>query len=232
MKTKTRRMNRALGGRAGFTLLEVMIAVAVFSVGMMAVAALELIALNGYASARDQARSAELSQRVVSIMKVEALNWGVGVSDDVSALKPLYTDASSPFGPNAILRDVASDPWVWKTLTNEPVDEMLEEGVGTHGRYCIYARGGYMAQALGVQTDTNDDVTSSPMIQVQVAVVAPGPTNTLIGLNACNNLTGLPGCSASLDAMLSPAGDQNALESCGMRVVHAAALIRRTGERI
>ena len=225
MKTKKHSMKRARSD-AGFTLIEVMIAVSVFSVGMMAVAALELIALNGYTSSRDQARSSEIAQRVVSLMKIEALNWGVSGAQKVDSLKPLYTGSSSLVA-ESLLKRVANNDWVWQVITPTPVDEQLDAGVGNHGRYCVYVRGGYMEQAIGSTTDASGDVDSSPMIQAQVAVVAPGPTATLTGTNACGTLATL--CGANYDVLLNPAGAQTELETCGMRVVHAATLIRSTG---
>jgi prepilin-type N-terminal cleavage/methylation domain-containing protein len=212
----------------GFTLIEVMIAVSIFSVGMMAVAALELIALNGYSSSRDQARSSELAQRVISVMKVEALNWGISGANTVNALKPVYAD--SALGDEAVLKRMAENEWEWQIITETPVDSELDAGVGNHGRYCIYARGGYMRQAIGTTQDAAGDFESSPMIQAQVAVVSPGPTATLTGADACTTLPTM--CSSNYDALLNPAGAQIDLETCGMRVVHAATLIRRTGDTI
>ena len=228
MKAKMHNMKR-IRSDAGFTLTEVMIAVSVFSVGMMAVAALELIALNGYTSSRDQARSSEIAQRVVSLMKIEALNWGVSGSNKVDSLKPLYTGSTSLVA-DSLLKTVANNNWAWQVVTPTPVDEQLDAGVGNHGRYCVYVRGGYMEQAIGSTTNAVGDLDSSPMIQAQIAVVAPGPTATLTGNNACGELPST--CGANYDVLLNPMGAQNELEVCGMRVVHAATLIRRTGEVI
>ncbi len=228
MKMKKQHTRKTMS-RAGFTLIEVMIAVSIFSVGMMAVAALELIALNGYTSSRDQARSSEIAQRMISIMKVEALNWGVSGDNKVNALRPIYAGDSS-LNADSLLRMIATNDWDWQVVTPTPVDEQLNAGVGNHGRYCVYVRGGYMEQAIGATTDASANLDSSPMIQAQVAVVAPGPTATLTGPNACNELQST--CGPGVEVLLNPAGDQLELEACGMRVVHAAALIRRTGDAI
>ena len=212
-------------GEQGFTLLEVMVAVSVFSVGMMAVAALELVALNGYSSARDQARGSEIARRVISIMRVEAINWGVRGDDLVDNLQPVYSSGAPIGGSSSLLRTMVDNAWAWESVNPDPVDVRLESAAATHGRYCVFVRGDYKAPVLADSSDPTSAPVSAKMIQAQVAVVSPGPTNTLAGPGSCADLANR--CTANLDALLEPKDDNLDIELCGLRVVHSSAIIKK-----
>lgn len=217
--------HRGLGAK-GFTLIEVMIAAAVFSVGMLAVLTMEFTSLNAFASARDQTVAAELSNRTMAVMRTEMLNWQLSGNNEIPTT-PVY-GGPSPFETSqSFLTTMSQTPWIWNAATPTPVNEQLRPSL-QFGRYCVYYRGGEMAGALAQgQGDVGGmprDI--SPLLQVQVAIVYPAMGNTFRGLACDMALTTI--CGAGLDVLFAPADIGTIpLDTCGYRVVRNAALLRR-----
>ena len=219
------------GLAAGFTLIEVMIATLVFSVGMMAVITMEFSAISAYMEARDLTGATQVGDRIVAHMEAEAMNWsqvelraaannaedGAGVN---ISLRPLYDAGNSPFGGGGagatLIEQVIASDWQWQTVTPVPIDERLVPG-GNTVKYCVYARGGQSNQitlsaetgsvtaGAGVATTTADrEITT--LVQTQIAVVYPGDgTGFRKGIaNRCD--APLPGCTALPTLMLQPEG--------------------------
>lgn len=111
-------------------------------------------------------------------------------------------------------------------MTEEPVDERLARDANlTGGRFCIFARGDYVRLDmtdlvdLADPDDSNSDVVSSPIFQVQLAVVYPGPTaNPIVD------------CSDDVDTDDLVPDDTDAIEALelnGQRVAFYGTVISR-----
>lgn len=66
--------------RRGFTIIELLVVVAITTVGFVAVLNLQIGTLHGAAAARDQQMAVQLAQSVGSTIRLEGLNWVEGVS--------------------------------------------------------------------------------------------------------------------------------------------------------
>ena len=193
------------GTDAGYTLLEVMISMLILAIAFLALIAVQLGALNGYISARDNTEATELARRTAELMKVEALQWQSGTYDTGT---PVYSNAESPFD---VANPVATLGTTWTPLVNTPVDVgFARSGVTSGqlgGKFCLYAKGGYMAEGM-----------NNAAKQVLIAVVYPGPNANLLQ------------CSTITDTMLEGTGSVGlapALELQGYRVVYNATVVVR-----
>ncbi len=214
----------------GFTLIEVMVAAAVFSVGMLAVLTMEFTSMNAYATARDQTVAAELSNRTMSVLRTEMLNWQLSGSNEIPNA-PVY-NAASPFQvSSSFLTTMSQTPWIWASATIEPVNEQLRAS-NVSGRYCVFYRGGEMA---GARAQGQGDVGGaprciSPLFQIQISVVYPAMGNTFRGLSGEAAMTTI--CGDTLENLFVPPAPPPAvaappLDNCGFRIVRNAALLRR-----
>ncbi|MEM1347320.1 MAG: prepilin-type N-terminal cleavage/methylation domain-containing protein [Myxococcota bacterium] len=215
----------------GFTLLEAIIAISVFSIGLMAAVSMEFIALNAYTAARDTTQATEIARRVVAITHVEALNWEStpGLTPPADTMRSVYAGAGSPFVATPILALVTTNAQIWQVLTPDPVDENLS--TDNTRRFCVFVRGDFfqnVATAVG---------TNSPLIQTQVAVVYPGSGRQVSStVNNCRDLV-TAGCGgATIEDSLNPVfditmEDASALERCGLRVVRSASVVQKAVEQ-
>ena len=197
----------------GFTLIEVMIAVVVFSVGMMAVLVMQLSAINAYSSARDQSVAADMAQRVVTLVRVEALRG-------TTVTQPIY-DQDSPFEADPLLTELLAQTPSWVPVTPNPVDERFNAGV--QARYCAFARG---ANMNSVETIVAGNVQSA-IARVQVAVIYPAPNVSYAPTADCATVLTRPGCTG-LD-MLDPAlrvGVNATVEDCGLRATYSSTMVK------
>ena len=164
-------------GRRGFTLVEILIAILILSIGLVAIMGVQFAALNGVTNAQDVSASTELGRRVLELMRIEALQWRTNLTTDVTTT--VYA-AGSPFGTTTLLpQAVGSSTWV--ALNAAPVDERMVRTDSGSDRYCIFGRGS-MAPAVG---------PTSRAARVQLAVVFP-PANDAFGPSAgggvCSNI--------------------------------------------
>jgi len=65
-------------GRAGFTLIEVMIAMTVLSLGLFAVIQLQVVSVRGNAYARERTEAYEIALGVAEEMRIQSLRWRPG----------------------------------------------------------------------------------------------------------------------------------------------------------
>ncbi|HOX45754.1 MAG TPA: prepilin-type N-terminal cleavage/methylation domain-containing protein [Myxococcota bacterium] len=65
-------------GRAGFTLIEVMMAMVVMSLGVFAVIQLQVVAIRGNAYARERTEAYEIALGVAEEMRLQSLRWKPG----------------------------------------------------------------------------------------------------------------------------------------------------------
>jgi prepilin-type N-terminal cleavage/methylation domain-containing protein len=217
--------------RAGFTLLELIVASLLFAIGSMAVMTMTFSSMKAYAASRDQTIAADLGQRVASAIKMEAK---LGPPILTGGAQSTYA-MSSPFGGatgQAIIPvlNAGGPGWTANWLLLNRNDRPLDERLSTLGatRYCIYIRGGVMpppqtgtgANMAVVGAALGDEVT----LHAQIAVVYPETNGTL------NNPVS---CSASIPnpALLNPvsiAQDEIqgiALEMQGLRAVYTGVVV-------
>ena len=229
----------------GFTLMEVLIATLIFSIGMMAVMSMEFSAISAYNASKNRTIATELGYRFISVLRVEAANWSTVRKDMI--IDNAVDESSVPIGMNRIylspvgtsgmlLGDVLNDPWEWQVLTPDPIDTALNSFT-SNGRYCAFMRGDNSTDVFGgVQANLIDGTTQdvSPVIKVQVAVVYahsgpiydPDPTNP--GDFTCQNL---PGCTGVTSLLLRPDGVASGsipLAECGYGAVYMGAVISRS----
>jgi prepilin-type N-terminal cleavage/methylation domain-containing protein len=217
----------------GFTLVEIMIATLVFSVGMMAVISMEFSALRAYTSGRDLTVATDIGFRTISLMRTESVSWGLQENDVAVPADSFYATGSplDPGNDESILALVEANPWQWQTVTLNPVNERMIPGVS--GRYCVFVRGALDA-TLAIQPNA---VNENPMVRSQIAVVYPGGEqgfgNQVNNLGDCN---ALPGCTGATDGLLQPEGLDTSqsgtdalppLEQCGWRAVYMGAVVTR-----
>lgn len=218
----------------GFTLLEIMIALLIFSIGMMAVMTMNFSAINAYTSSRDQTFASELGYRALALFKAEAGNNGRSMyaAGDGAIANPFNeTDNLSLF------TKITTAEWTWEVVTPTPVNEQLNprsaQFLTNNARFCMFAQGGDMNNAAGGGGAGGDqifDPQQVQVVQVQVAVVYPSNNQQFLDGASCRQL--VEACGA-LPTVLNPLPiDQAgsgilALESCGLRAVHLSGIVRR-----
>ncbi len=74
-------MRRKLGNKKGFTLIEVMVAMVLFSVGLLAFAGLEVIVIRNMTFSKDYAKANEYAQQKAEELKGTAWDSVAGGSD-------------------------------------------------------------------------------------------------------------------------------------------------------
>jgi prepilin-type N-terminal cleavage/methylation domain-containing protein len=192
----------AQDGRAGFTLVELLISMLVLAIGIMAVLAMQFTALGSSMISRDNANAADIAQRVMHIIRVEGQQWrNANLAIDVS--KAAYDESafsSSPLLPNIVGSGFTS-------LFTEPLDaRMSTRGVT---RYCAFGRA--------------DEMTTD-LYHIQIAVVFPA-ANGVIADDDCAALTG----EFDLDPSLNPVDDRTHAQRNGYRVQYFDTHIARRG---
>ncbi len=205
----------------GFTLVEVMIATVVFSIGMMAVITMEYSALRAYSASRDLSVATGIASRTISLMKTESANWALNPLDYIDSAPPVHDSVGDAPVDINILREVRATPWTWLSVNNTPLNERMIKD-GDLGRYCIFVRGDNSPLAV--------DPLLDPVVQAQVAVVYPTSNSDFVGADCaqirCNGAVRL--VSDLLEQPIGvTAGVLPELETCGMRAVYAGTLINR-----
>lgn len=223
----------------GFTLVEVMVATLIFSVGMMAVITMEFSALRAYSASHHLTVATQMASRTISVVQLERANWSAsnfGSIAQVGALTPVY-DAGTGTDPINInvMGSVKNTEWTWLRASPEPLTDRMERDVQL-GRYCIYVRGGNNGFGEGAQAvlDVGTGATKNVevMTTVQVAVIYPTKSTSFVTPD-CTSVR----CEGSGDQLitdlLDPAGMDMAsssllaLEECGWRSTYASTTLRR-----
>jgi len=211
-------------GPRGFTLVEVLVAALLFAIGMIALVAMELSALGGYASARDLSKGTQVGQRVLQIARLEAQQWRQNT--DLSNVEFPYHDTTT--SDNAMTNVDGSllqmaDSWTWERVFTQPVDERLTT-TGAQ-RFCVYVRGGSISSGSSA---------GGAKRRVQVAVVYAGPSGRVADDSGeCpsdGDSIDVPGQSSSVtltDALTIDADGRVAAETAGFRVVMLGGVIRQ-----
>lgn len=194
-------------GQAGYTLLEILIAIIIVGIGFLALIAVQLGALRGFISARDSLHAAEVGRRVAELLSIQGQQWIDGNFTGGAA----YVTEASPFDVADPIGAMASGDWV--SLYVRPADLATfritsdsTEHLG--GKFCVYTRGGQMTGEESVH-------------QYQIAVVYAAPNATL---NFCDD-DDSP-ITDKLDDVGSPT-DPPALDAEGLRVSYYGTVVVR-----
>ncbi len=106
--------------QAGFTLLEVLIAVAIIAIGLVAMMAMQVAFVNGSTMARDMSTATQLGQWVVEDLKAESMMWNnlggnltatntpnlfAGVQGNRGQYMRMYN--GMPMNPDGMVRDTS-----------------------------------------------------------------------------------------------------------------------------
>lgn len=128
----------------GFTLLELLIAMAIIAIGILATMAMQYSALAGYSAARDASGATEMAKTVEQVIQAEARDWEVG-QDPPTSGTAVYTDMPGYFG-----EAMSSSGDDWERATDDPVTLRNNHGstdsAGDDGanRYCVYLAGDHV----------------------------------------------------------------------------------------
>lgn len=176
MKNMTKTIRQIIDARrrgrkvAGYTLLEILIAIVIIGIGFLALIAVQLGALRGFISARDSLHAAEVGRRTADLLRVQGQQW----IDGNYAGGAAYAATASPFDlTDPIGTLLGTSEWV--SLYTTPSD-FATGRVGLDpnfvgGKYCVFARGGQMTGEASIH-------------QYQIAVVYAAPNATLL---SCDN---------------------------------------------
>ena len=187
--------------QAGFTLVELMVAMVVLAIGIMATIAMQYTALAGYTASREMTGATEVARTVEQRLKTEALGWRLGETPN----------SVSPYsGEPGLLGSL--DETAWAMVYSDPVSVRYGEGNGPQ-RFCAFVRGGSIV------------VTEIPALQfvpITIAVVYPAANGQFPGVSAGNPWGS---CAAINDEDIVP-GDRIPLEEQGMRVTFYSTSVR------
>lgn len=112
-------------GRRGFSILEVMIALFVMTVGLVALYSLQVVAISGNVVAQEFTQATQLSERWIETLRKDAISWTNQVNRPARiADSAQWKDAVGPFLVN---RDMLDDDNYDVTVAIDP-------------RYCIKYR--------------------------------------------------------------------------------------------
>lgn len=190
-------------GARGFSLLELLIAMVVLAIGIMATMAMQFIALAGYSVSRDNTGASEVARAVEQRLKAEALSWSPSLGD-MAGVKRAYQHPGFVTNSLLLTMNAPAARWAWQPVFVQPVDQSLT----TNGmqRFCAFVSGGPLL------------VNNLPReaFRVQIAVVYPAARGTL---GACSTIP-----VADLDP-----SNPNALEVRGLRASYFGTVVQAGG---
>ncbi|WP_164856348.1 type IV pilus modification PilV family protein [Lujinxingia sediminis] len=190
----------------GFSLIELLIAMMLMSVGVMATIAMQFTSLGGYTVSRDVTGATEMARQVEARLRAEAMGWN-GVMAP-STVDEIYNDGRG----SAFLADLATAGGAWVPLYDVPVNQRMRADDGA-ARFCVF----------GSAEQLQEEGIAQPYMQIRLAVVYPGANGTFPGQDG-GNLNGR--CDAFGVGLLIP-GDVNlGLEREGLRASYFASAIR------
>lgn len=191
----------------GFSLVELMIAMVVLTIGIMATMAMQFTALSGYKSAREMTGSAEVARAVEQRIRAEALQWNPAVG------MPRFSTAYEN-NEESIL-DLVLNKDEWSPLSNLPVSmRMNEEGPR---RFCVYVQGSRFVDESAMDMD---------LVRVSIAVVYPGANGAFPGIGSGNPWGRCDGYD--FQGGLDP-GDPDKLEVQGLRATFLSTAVSPRG---
>lgn len=197
-----KKWRRAMANRRGFSLVELMIAMVILAIGILATMAMQFTALAGYSSASQLTEATELARTVEEMIHYESRGWNSGTQ---------LTNVSSPFEgqPDLLSAVESSGGNAWSVVEDDPVSYgMIEDG---NQRFCVYVAG-----------DQLPGTTADPDFRrVAIAVVYPRSRGRFD--DDCND--------SNITDNLASTGDPGepgriSLEEEGYRVVHLTTSVR------
>lgn len=199
-------MPRRSVGKKGFSLVELMIAMVVLAIGIMATMAMQMTALAGYSAAREGTGAIEVARTMEQTLKVDGMSWTSG------------TPLSGTWLPQL---DAATD-WVLATPAGPVSQRWGDDDDRGPRRFCVFVDGGMMP------ADPNDPDPNAPpqeYFRAAIAVVYPASNGSFPGRDAANPF-GL--CNGINTANIDPT-DMMPLEMQGLRVTFLSTSIRPRG---
>lgn len=199
---------------AGFTLVEILIAMLVLAIGILGALTMQFAALNGAVASQDLTNASDIAQRIKHVLGIEAQQWrqeGIETSLSSTGAYDADWEVDSPLRASAMNQDQ------WVQLFDEPVDVRMT----THGnqRYCAYVRGSYLQN----QRDTGSH-RDETMFRVHIAVVYPSGSRSFD--DACPGAGNDP--IQGMEPGTSPE-ENDSLERQGYRAVHLGTVITQRG---
>jgi prepilin-type N-terminal cleavage/methylation domain-containing protein len=190
----------------GFTLVELLIAMLVLAIGIMAILAMQFTALGSTMASRDNSNAADIAQRVMHIVRVEGQQWRTNNASTVAG----QTHSDSGFAGSPLLGEITGGTGDFVSLFSQPLDaRMSTRGVT---RYCAFGRG---------------DAPTPDIYHIQIAVVFPA-ANGVIADDDCAAV--VSGANAiTLDPDLDPVEDDTHAQRNGYRVQYFDTHIARRG---
>jgi type IV pilus assembly protein PilV len=97
----------------GFTLLEVLIAVSIFAVGLLAVASMQLTSIQGNAFGNEMTTATFLAQAQLEWLKSQSLdeNGPLDPTPDMGFPQPPFVDANNPMDANGTPGGIYNRSW-------------------------------------------------------------------------------------------------------------------------
>ena len=149
----------------GFSLIELMIAMVVLAVGVLATMAMQFTALEGYSTAREGTGAVEVARSVEQLIRAEGTRWDSNQAPTASGVSAVRDGFDRGFLDQALGNQ---NRWEEAPM-NQPVTQRLNDPETTAddgpARYCVYLNGRSFAGQ-----DYPD------YAQVRVAVVYPRHT--------------------------------------------------------
>lgn len=170
-------------GRAGFTLIEVMMSMTVLAIAVGAITIMNFGTLSSYTSARDMTESTIVAQKVFAIMNAEAEHWpraGLGTTwggPTKATYGPQFVYGKDESLLSKLQKATAGD-WI-KVSSDGPTSITANTINQDIGRLCVAAR------RAEVPTAAQNYLRA---IRVQLAVYSPGPSQK--GVILCDDLVG------------------------------------------
>lgn len=152
----------------GFSLVELMIAMVVLVIGIMATMAMQFTSLAGYTAAREMTGATEMARLVEQRLRAEATQWAPG--------QPIPA-GDSPYYENSLFSGATTSAWTLVTTTSPVSNRGLEVGAR---RFCVFIRGTIL--------EDGDPSVAAPMdlVAATIAVVYPGANGSFPGRTGDN----------------------------------------------
>lgn len=158
---------RGRAARAGYTMVEVMMAIAVLAIGLLGVAALQTGSVSGNIQAQETTMATSLARLWVERLRRDAARWTVNVvpvagatPGEISSTRYLSAVANPPVWvvpPNGLtIPGAASDPYASPSGTQTAAFDHWGRDVATgsaNRRYCTNIRIGWVYPGSAVRAD-------------------------------------------------------------------------------
>lgn len=200
--------------RRGFSLIELLVAMVLLAIGILATMAMQISTLKGYTAARETTGSSEIARTTEQIIRAEARDWNAGNNAEGGSFQDPYSDQAG------IFEQLMSNPGNWQRVYAEPVTQRYNgESVDPNGpddsarRFCVYAVGQEVASEAPSAGQTPD------YVRVGMAVIYP------TGEGRFDD-----GCPTTDNISLN-SGDRTDLELEGYRATHYNVGMRATNSQ-